>query len=42
MVKVEDQEGKVVWDRPIDIDEEWIRFVDDNVAASEPLAVKSS
>ena len=39
MVKVEDQEGKVVWDKPSDIDEEWIQFFDDNVSASERLAI---
>lgn len=38
MVKAEDQEGKPVWDKPVDVDEKWIQFVDDNVIASEPLA----
>lgn len=35
MVKAEDQEGKPVWDKPIDVDEKWIQFVDANVSASE-------
>lgn len=39
MVKIEDQEWKAVWDKPNEIDEEWIQFVDDNVSASEPLAI---
>ena len=39
MVKAEDQEGKPVWDKPVDVDEKWIQFVDDNVLASEPLMI---
>ena len=38
MVKAEDQEGKPVWDKPVDVDEKWIQFVDDNVLASEPAS----
>lgn len=34
MVKAEDQEGKPVWDKPVDVDEKWIQFVDENVAKS--------
>lgn len=37
MVKIEDQEGKPVWDKPVAVDEKWIESVDDNVSASEPL-----
>lgn len=37
MVKVEDQAGNPVWDKPVDVDEKWIQFVDNNVLASEPL-----
>ena len=39
MVRAEDQEGKPVWDKPVDVDEKWIQFVDDNVLASEPLVM---
>ena len=39
MVKAEDQEGKPVWDKPVDVDEKWIQFVDDNVSASKPLVM---
>ena len=39
MVRNEDQEGKFVWDEPVDVDEKWIQFVDDNVLASEPLVI---
>ena len=31
--------GKPVWDKPIDVDEKWIQFVDDNVLASEPRSL---
>ena len=37
MMKVGDQAGKPVWDKPVDVDEKWIEFVDHNVLASEPL-----
>ena len=40
MVKAEDQEGKPVWDKPVDVDEKWIQFVDDNVSASEPFVTE--
>lgn len=40
MVKTEDQEGKPVWDKPVDVDEKWIQFVDDNVSASELLVIQ--
>lgn len=40
MVKIEDQEGKFVWNKPVDIGEECIQFVDDNVLASEPLTMQ--
>ena len=40
MVKTEDQEGKPVWDKPVDVDEKWIQFVDDNVLASELLSME--
>lgn len=40
MVKIEDQEGKFVWNKPVDIEEECIQFVDDNVLASEPLTTQ--
>ena len=39
MVKAEDQEGKPVWDKPVDVDEKWIQFVDEIVAKSELLAM---
>ena len=43
MVKVEDQAGKPVWDKPVDVDEKWIQFVDDNVLASKsPMIAKPS
>lgn len=38
MVKVEDQEGKPVWDRPVAVDEKWIQFVDECVSESKPIA----
>ena len=38
MVKVEDQEGKVVWDEPVDVDEKWIRSIDNNVLTSGLIA----
>ena len=31
--------GKPIWDKPIDVDEKWIQFVDDNVLASEPRSL---
>lgn len=40
MVKAEDQEGKPVWDKPVDVDEKWIQFVDDNVSAKLPPGSK--
>lgn len=42
MVKTEDQEGKPVWNKPVDVDEKWIQFVDDNVSASELLVIQLS
>lgn len=38
MVKVEDQEGKPVWDKPVAVDKKWIQFIDDSVLESEPPA----
>ena len=40
MVKIEDQEGKFVWNKPVDIEEEYIQYVDDNVLASKPLTTQ--
>lgn len=40
MVKAEDQEGKPVWDKPVDVDEKWIQFVDENVSAKLPPGSK--
>ena len=40
MVKIEDQVGKFVWDKPVDIEEECIQFVDNNVLPSEPLTMQ--
>ncbi|KAM0795981.1 Fructosamine kinase-domain-containing protein [Usnea florida] len=41
MVKTEDQEGGLpVWDKPVDVDEKWIQFVDDNVMTKLPPGCK--
>ena len=42
MMNVGSQAGNPVWDKPVDVDEKWIQFVDDNVLASEPLLMAKS